>query len=64
MENNKNKNNEPNEPYKSNKDFADELIKCRMILDILFCDNIGNKIIVDKNSNQNNFEEQINAKGK
>ena len=61
-----NKNNN-NDLYKSNKDFAKELKRCWMILDIYYTDNIEDKIIVNKNKFQNindNFDnkkkEQIN----
>ena len=36
------------EYLKSNKNFANELRRCRLILDICFTDNIENKVLVDK----------------
>ena len=59
MENGSVTNNE-NEHFKSNKSFAEELRKCRMILDIYFTDNIEEKILVEKKeieSLKNNYEE-------
>ena len=33
---------------KSNKNFANELRKCRLVLDIYFTENIEDKVLVDK----------------
>ena len=52
--------NKENERFKSNKSFAEELRKCRMILDIYFTDNIEEKVLVEKKeieSLKNNYEE-------
>ena len=43
---------------KSNKNFANELRKCRFILDIIFAENIEDKILVDKKE----FDELRNKK--
>ena len=52
--------NNENEHYKSNKSFAEELRRCRMILDIYFTEKIEDKILVDKKefeSLKNNYED-------
>ena len=65
MDTNNSNNNIDNELYKSNRDFADELRRCWMILDIYFCDNIYEKIIVnksifdDKNNNKKDQSENF-----
>ena len=52
--------NNENEHYKSNKSFAEELRRCRMILDIYFTEKIEDKILVNKKefeSLKNNYED-------
>ena len=59
--------NNENEHYKSNKSFAEELRRCRMILDIYFTEKIGDKILVDKKefeSLKNNYEEHKKIQNK
>ena len=66
MENGSVTNNE-NEHFKSNKSFAEELRKCRMILDIYFTEKIEDKILVDKKefeSLKNNYEEHKKIQNK
>ncbi len=59
--------NNENEHYKSNKSFAEELRRCRMILDIYFTEKIEDKILVDKKefeSLKNNYEEHKKIQNK
>ena len=59
--------NNENEHYKSNKGFAEELRRCRMILDIYFTEKIEDKILVDKKefeSLKNNYEEHKKIQNK
>ncbi len=59
--------NNENEHYKSNKSFAEELRRCRMILDIYFTEDIEDKILVDKKefeSLKNNYEEHKKIQNK
>ena len=52
--------NNENEHCKSNKSFAEELRRCRMILDIYFTEKIEDKILVNKKefeSLKNNYED-------
>ena len=59
--------NNENEHYKSNKSFAEELRRCRMILDIYFTEKIDDKILVDKKefeSLKNNYEEHKKIQNK
>ena len=52
--------NNENEHYKANKSFAEELRRCRMILDIYFTEKIEDKILVNKKefeSLKNNYED-------
>ena len=59
--------NNENEHYKANKSFAEELRRCRMILDIYFTEKIEDKILVDKKefeSLKNNYEEHKKIQNK
>ena len=59
--------NNENEHYKSNKSFAEELRRCRMILDIYFTEDIEDKILVDKKefeSLKNNYEKHKKIQNK
>ena len=59
--------NNENEHYKSNKSFAEELRRCRMILDIYFTEKIEDKILVNKKefeSLKNNYEEHKKIQNK